>query len=374
MSYPPPLNEQFQHRKYAVLRAVQRALGGDSERDWSTCGCMRNVTGNAVSVVRSSVAGRAHLQGLVTCGSVWTCPVCAVKISARRGEEIKHILETSTSTKVLITYTLQHRRSDRLSTLLTNLKKAISYARSGSRKARLDQRYNIEGYIRAFEIRHNEKTGWHPHAHEVLLCDVPEREIDTEQLEKDLTTAYRRKLEQLGYHTNGFTVDVSIVESTATSTAGAKAAEYITKQAVNMSLELAAGQEKKSKGNSLSPFQLIAAFMETGDLRYTDLFHEYAEATYRKNIMNFSRGLKAKYDVEEVTDEELAGDEKGEEDTTICTIDRENWKRVLMLGLVAQLIIEASTKPDSVIDWLEQHKIRAELPKQFSGYEPPPPS
>lgn len=369
ISYPPhdnpSINEDFQHLKYELLDTAANILRGHNDRDWRTCSCMRNLVGATASVVQSSVQGRAHIQGVQTCGSVWLCPVCSVKVSARRCEEITQILESSSSTKIQITYTLQHQLSDSLKQLRDDHRTALNYARSGSRKKRLDDRYQIEGYIRQIEDRVNPfYTGWHPHTHEILLCELAPDKIDVERLTHDLTAAYKRKLEQLGYFTNEYTVDVKILRDTEESTAGKQAAEYITKQAISMSFEMTNGQNKLSKGQSFSPFQLLDAYSQIGDERYADLFREYADATFRKNQLTFSRGLKAKYGVEEKTDEELMQD-SGDVDTTICTIDRENWRKVMRLSLLASLIIEASLRPDTVIQWLSARGIEANPPEQY---------
>ena len=46
----------------------------------------------------------------------------------------------------------------------------------------------------------------------------------------------------------------------------------------------------------------------TGDRWFADMFGEYAIATFRKRQMTFSRGLLARYEVDEQTDEEIVNE------------------------------------------------------------------
>jgi len=51
--------------------------------------CMRRVKGATVDVFYSPDHQSAHYGGLMVCGSVWVCPVCAIKISEKRRVELE---------------------------------------------------------------------------------------------------------------------------------------------------------------------------------------------------------------------------------------------------------------------------------------------
>ena len=46
--------------------------------------CLRHVAGDNVEVRKHLKTEKAFYSGLMVCGSVWMCPVCASKISERR--------------------------------------------------------------------------------------------------------------------------------------------------------------------------------------------------------------------------------------------------------------------------------------------------
>lgn len=355
----------FKNSRYFRLNACLSIMGNDM-RKWVVCDCMRKlrVGSGAVSVWRYAGADGfdAHYGGLFTCGSVWICPVCSVKIQARRQQELELVLGSSPSTKVMITYTIQHRLSDSLAGLLEDVKEALRYCRSGKRYQLLKKRYLIEGHVRAMEIRWSHRTGWHPHAHEVLLVGVPADQIDLALLRDDLSSAYMQKLQSMGYDiVSGVTVDVKVLHDVDSNSASDQASAYITKQALSPSAELSFGDIKKSRSVSLSPFQLLDVVAETGEVLYAELFREYAYATFRKNALTYSHGLKAKYGVTEKSDEQLAN-EVIEDAVLVCTIDYDNWQRVLFLDIRAEILEVAADHPDELIGWLAGRGIVAQSP------------
>src|SRR5712691_4776616 len=46
--------------------------------------CMRRIQARTVDVLYSVQHQSAHYGGLMVCGSVWVCPLCAAKISEHR--------------------------------------------------------------------------------------------------------------------------------------------------------------------------------------------------------------------------------------------------------------------------------------------------
>src|SRR5260370_40243977 len=50
--------------------------------------CMRRIQATTVDVLYSPSRQSAHYRGLMVCGSIWVCPICAAKISERRRIEL----------------------------------------------------------------------------------------------------------------------------------------------------------------------------------------------------------------------------------------------------------------------------------------------
>ena len=81
-----------------------------------------------VQVWKSKEHGTASYGGLQTCGSVWTCPVCAAKIAERRRVELLDAMELHKAqggAVFLLTLTTPHQRGDVLAELLDQQGKAL---------------------------------------------------------------------------------------------------------------------------------------------------------------------------------------------------------------------------------------------------------
>jgi len=93
------------------------------ERLWRCGRFLVSEAGTGVAVKN----GSAYYTGLVTCGSIWACPVCSARIRQRRAVEIERACLTHLAAGGGIgfaTFTLPHVRSDDLAELLEVVQKA----------------------------------------------------------------------------------------------------------------------------------------------------------------------------------------------------------------------------------------------------------
>ena len=105
-------------------------------RKLRTCG--RGVRDGQVDVLVATDAkgnrrGAAH--GLVTCSSVWACPVCSEHIRTARGDEVQRAFEAWTDAGgglVMVTLTIRHNRTQSLRHLMDAL--ATSWRRIQQRR------------------------------------------------------------------------------------------------------------------------------------------------------------------------------------------------------------------------------------------------
>jgi len=101
-----------------ALQSVARSILPQSR----TARCLRvRAHDQDVAVWKSLTHGTATYRGLQTCGSVWTCPVCAAKIAERRRGELVQAMELHKSQGgfvSLLTLTTPHQRGDDLAALL----------------------------------------------------------------------------------------------------------------------------------------------------------------------------------------------------------------------------------------------------------------
>ncbi len=116
---------------------------------------------------------RAYYAGLMACGSVWACSVCAPKIQAVRALEVRQAIDEWTRRGghvVMLTQTIPHARRDVLETLLTAFTEALRKFKQWRAYARAVRAYGIVGSIRALEVTHG-GNGWHLYVHMVLFFD-----------------------------------------------------------------------------------------------------------------------------------------------------------------------------------------------------------
>ena len=100
-------------------------------------------TGHQVAVNGATATGSAFYSGLISCGCVWTCPVCAVKIQERRRQEIAKAINYAYANDlqpVLVTLTFPHSKSQTLSQLLPMQADALARLRKGKLWDQLKQK------------------------------------------------------------------------------------------------------------------------------------------------------------------------------------------------------------------------------------------
>lgn len=143
-------------------------------------------------IVAQTAAGTSVVLGLMRCGRIWLCPVCAATIRHKRAEEIttavtKWIRQGGTA--YLVTFTARHASKDALADLMdaiqgtrktpTTPRRPGAYQRlitGGTWAGRPDRgvdgirdHIGYIGMIRATEVTVGQAYGWHPHIHAIVL-------------------------------------------------------------------------------------------------------------------------------------------------------------------------------------------------------------
>jgi len=311
-----------------ILQSIVRKLLPKTR----TNNCLRVRQANQqIQVLKSVEHGTASYGGLQTCGSVWQCPVCAAKISERRRVEV---LAAMTSWKAqggtvnMLTLTCPHQRGDVLSELLAKQAKALNYFWMDRQvKAVLLDMGNI-GHIKATEATHGRlsewNNGWHPHYH-VLMFDGSKsclKTFDQAQMTDWQVRLYLRwanacKLAGLGEpsYAHGLKLDD-----------GTKADKYISKWGLED--EITKGHTKKAISGE-TPFDLLRALQANPeDRQAAALFIEFATVFKGKRQLRWSKGLKARFAVEEKTDDDLT-QEKEDFAQVLGQLTIEQWRDVL---------------------------------------------
>ena len=272
---------------------------------------------------------KAHYSNLQRCGSVWTCPVCAAKISEVRKDEVKMAIDgyrQSGGFVSLLTLTVPHHTSTHLKTLLDRLKIATYKLFSGTRASRSFWLQSTkEHHIKAFEVTHG-LNGWHPHYHVLLFSRRPMTDDDRASILELWQDACRiARLPRPNHH------GVDLRD-------GQYADQYVSKWGLEH--ELTKAHLKKGSG-SYTPWDLLAYsmidFKTTPPIDFGKLFQEFALSFKGSRQLVWSRGLKALFGIGEKTD--LEATEETEKTSVLgMSIEHDLWPLVPKYGLRVQML------------------------------------
>jgi len=318
-----------------ALQAVARDLLPNSRT--ALCLRARISTQLGVQVWKSKEHKTAHYGGLQTCGSVWGCPVCNPKITERRKLEVKQAMDMHRAQGGevhLLTLTTPHTRHDRLDELQALQAKALQAFLRDKTVKKVFAEMGYIGQIRAFEITHGRlatNNGWHPHYHFLQFVMV---KGDAAQLMDWKTRLYLRwdaYCQKHGLGSPSFKHGIDLRD-------GSFADKYIAKGNWGLEDEITKGHSKKGKAGGETPFDLLRAYMaDPTDKQAAALFREFVQVTKGKRQLSWSNGLKARFFVDEKTDEELA-EEKDERAFLLGQITADQWRDILKVKARATVL------------------------------------
>ncbi|WP_368924386.1 protein rep [Comamonas aquatica] len=306
-----------------------------------TINCKHALNSNSQMVAVDFNSKNAFYTGLQTCGSVWTCPICAARITEVRRQEIATAIDEAYKLgyqSAMITFTFPHKNTMSLEDALDKQSKALALFRKGNVWDTYKKKINFLGLIRALEVTHG-SNGWHPHTHELWFIDpkvngkafkafVLNRWIDCLKKVGLLPqNPSKQQLEAVKKHS----VDVKM---------NCKASDYIAKadSSANWGIDRElAKAANKGKGKGLHPFELLAEDTPKNQ----GLFIEFVQAIKGKSQLFWSHGLKEKLGINQLTDEEIAENEEDDEEPIhnkqIYFTEKE-WKLILNKEYRAQIL------------------------------------
>lgn len=309
-----------------ALQAVARNILPHSR----TAKCLRIRSHNAsIQVWKSKEHGTTSYGGLQTCASVWACPVCAAKIAERRRVELLDAMEIHKAqggTVSLLTLTTPHQRGDDLAELLEQQGKALqSFLRDKSVKKVLAEMGYI-GQVRALETTHGRKAaqnnGWHPHFHFLLFHQVAGDPAHRNDWTARLYLRWLVYCQKAGLGAPSYAHGIKLDD-------GARAAHYVAKGMWGLEDEMTKGHTKKAKAGAETPFDLLRAVLaDPNDRQAAALFQEYAKCFKGRQQLSWSRGLKARFLVDDATDDELASQQE-DRAFLLGQISVDQWRDVL---------------------------------------------
>lgn len=284
--------------------------------------------------------GKAFYHGMASCGDVHCCPVCSVKISEGRRQEVIHALRSHSESgyiSLFATFTIRHSRNDSLCDNLIAFRKARSGLISCRRFKEIKKEISMTGYIRRLEVTWGESNGWHPHDHEVWMIEKSFiSPLHLQLLQFEVFKLWSHYCEKNGLDAPSFKhgFDLRWKDNKGHESVGA----YLTK----WGHELTYGHTKKANGEDRhTPFSLLHSLQDKYNPKFACLYQEYAKAFKGRAQLLWSRGLKAKFGIQEFKDGELA---ERPEKVHYCNLSIEQSFRISFLN-----------KYSTVLDYAERY-------------------
>lgn len=321
-----------------LLMAAGRAAGLPYWHDYHrTAKCKLVRRADYVGVHLAPEFNGAFFTGLVTCGSLWVCPVCAAKIQERRRAEIAQAIDwayASDLQPVMVTLTFPHQAWHKLSRLLEQQAVALQRLRAGQPWKRFKRSIGFQGMIRALELTHGD-AGWHPHTHEIWFV---KKTADAEVMKKEIVLRWESACRRAGLMPNGSVAGFR--EHSVDVKGNCSASDYLAKQDDSRhwgaDRELAKSSTKAGRAKGLHPFGLLANAAD-GNRRAGRLFLVYAIATKGRRQLFWTKGLKRRVSLRDLSDEVIAEQEREPADL-LGMLSPADWDRVCGAQARAQLL------------------------------------
>lgn len=328
---------KFARAERFALQATARAILGNEHRTWK---CQHwKAPKQDIEILKSNEHGKATYKGLYVCARLWTCPVCAAKISERRRVELIGALASAKRQGLhvkLLTLTVPHGIGDDVNALLSGIKKAWKATTSNRDGKALRKLLGVKGTIRALEVTYG-KNGFHPHLHVLLFLD---QDATNQCVEGLFAPLWQKACTKAGLprpsDMHGCRVDD-----------GSKAAAYASKWGLES--EMTKSHTKRGKEGGMTPWDFLRAVLDDDaeSPRYRALFRIYADAFHGERQLHWSVGLKDLLEVGHATDEELAVSDQ-DNCHLLARLVMPEWRAILHARAQAAVLDVAEERPEDL--------------------------
>lgn len=320
-------------------------------------------------VHRHQKTGRAFFSGVEVCASPWACPVCSSKIQERRAPEIRSAVEQWAAEGgicLFVTLTVPHGVDDALAPMLGRFRAALERFRGGRSFAVLNSAWGRVGLVRAFEVTWGDLNGWHPHTHELWFVrpddlrawaadwmrrqgfEVPigaklGMSVCQYAARAALYDLWRAAALSAGLPEPSEAHGLDLRVAATQEEMKAALADYLAKLGRDMpedgrplwgpADELARAHSKRGRGfRRMTPFDFLRAQFDqelsvAQRIGFRELFAEYVQAFKGVAQIFWSRGLKARFAIEDKSDEETA-EESREAADALVRLESEQWEKL----------------------------------------------
>ena len=253
-------------------------------------------------------------SGLMVCGSVWHCPVCAARITEYRRVELRQITARHLERHgvvVMVTNTIPHERHDDMGALLARFAEAEKHYRRSKPMRQLRQQVGLIGTVRGLEWTYGLEHGAHPHTHNLWLLPAP---VDHGDLQRALSALWGKACVKVGLRKPDPRAGLTVSDGRL----------YPAKWGLDH--EMTKLHTKRGiKG--LTPWDLLRWYRREANPQAAALFNEYARVFKGRRQLTYSPGLKTLYRIDEVTDQAIV--EGTETDAVlVCQLSARQWHHI----------------------------------------------
>lgn len=329
--------------RFALQRAAQELIPNERVRV-----CLKYHLPNekCVHVKRHKTAKKAYFSGLMVCGSVWQCPVCAARISEVRREELTIATNKWTGGIFMVTYTASHKISTPLTDILKTVTEGVRAFKSGREFQSIREKFGWEGSVKGLEVTYG-KNGWHPHCHELVFTSSPMSEDVLEKLEIKLKAHWLAVLGRSG-------MIASTERGLVVSDDKYELSRYVAKFGHEPIMskdrwknkwtpahELAKAVVKKAREGGRTPHQLLMDYI-IDDFEAGEAWREYARCFKGKKQLTWSPGLRDLLKMGKEKSDEQISEEIPEQTELYASFTFEQWQQILRHDLRGEIIHRAS--------------------------------
>jgi hypothetical protein len=301
----------------------------------------------------------------MVCANVWACPVCSVKISERRREDLEQaislVLQGGGGVYHML-LTIPHALKDTPLGLVSDLLK--SYARLCAGKYALSSLVpGYTGFVRALEVTHG-ANGWHPHLHVLVFTKDALTDAQVDLMRHVLWTKWdARVFKQMGKHPSrkAFSFDPAVrgafepenfVKTGEDLVHVCPVTGYVTKFGTDREIQEIINKRRRwgvadelTKSNAKtggrsggrSPWQLLADFQQ-GDAHAGMLWKEFITAFKGRAQLYWSQNLRAVLGLDdEATDDQVVATVDAQ-DELLARISDSDWKLIVLHHLRGQVL------------------------------------
>lgn len=283
--------------------------------------------------LRLNESGFGSYAGVVKCSSIWACPTCAATIRQRRSVEIQKAVkqhQASGGSVMFMTLTLRHDGSMPLAFTLDALLDGFRRVVRGNPWMKWKNRLGLVGFIKAIEITYSVGDGWHPHLHVLMFTET---RVDDGMLEAFRAWLFPRWADKLQGVAETWNRDktgkkwvikpseVHGIDLQRVDDHGQVVALYLSKiqddHAANahqwgVSGEMARADIKAGRSGDgdthVNPFQLLDGDdcpLNLSPRERMRRWVEFCRYTKGRRCIVWTPGLKERFDIDELTDEEV---------------------------------------------------------------------